>query len=70
MPKPKSADKKTEKKVVAPTEETEKIIEIDEETKDDDLELIPGDISEDDPEDDELGLDDEEVDPFKDKWEE
>jgi hypothetical protein len=71
MPKTKTTAKKEEKKPIQkPVEELEKIIEIDEETKVDDLELIPGEASEDDPEEDEVGLDEEEVDPFKDKWEE
>lgn len=70
MPKSKTPEKKVEKKVVKPADELEKIIEIDEEAKvADDLELIPGESEEDDPEED-GGLDEEEVDPFKDKWEE
>lgn len=70
MPKSKTPEKKIEKKTTRPVEELDKIIEIDEEAKmTDDLELIPGESEEDDPEDD-AGLDEEEVDPFKDKWEE
>lgn len=67
----KTATKSTEKKVSAPAPiEEEKIIEIDLEDKLVDPELIPGEDSLDDPEDEEALLDDEEVDPFKDKWEE
>ena len=47
----------------------EKIIEIDIEDKIVDPELIPGEEIEAE-EDEEAVLDDEEVDPFKDKWEE
>jgi hypothetical protein len=44
-------------------EEEEKIL---------DPELVPGEVVEDEEveDDDAIGLDDEEVDPFKDKWEE
>ncbi len=70
MPKTKTTDKKEEKKIKGVTEEPEKIIEIAETEEVLDEELIPGEISEDDPEEDDAGLDEEEVDPFKDKWEE
>ncbi len=79
MPKTKTPVKSTakipEKKVgnktfPKPADELEKIIEIDTEIKDGDLELIPGEASEEDPEEDEATLDEEEIDPFKDKWEE
>ncbi len=60
--------KKIEKKPVAPKEE-EKIIEIDTEEKEVDPELIPGEETDEELEDDAI-LDDDEVDPFKDKWEE
>lgn len=75
MPKTKTTVKKpekiVEKKIAKPADEIEKIIEIDEEAKvADDLELIPGETETEDPEDEEAVLDDEEVDPFKDKWEE
>lgn len=66
MPKAKT----TEKKVTKPAEEAEKIIEIDTEEKVLDDELIPGESEGDDPEDEDGSLDEEEVDPFKDKWEE
>ena len=46
-----------------------KVDDTDPEIKDGDLELIPGSESEEDPEDDAL-MDEDEVDPFKDKWEE
>ncbi len=70
MPKTKASPKKEEKKVTAkPIEEAEKIIEIAEEDAVLDDELIPGALEEEESED-EVGLDDEEVDPFKDKWEE
>jgi hypothetical protein len=77
MPKTKPAAKSSakapaktvEKKVAKPAEE-EKIIEIDTEEKILPDELIPGEDEGDDPEDDEAGIDDEEIDPFKDKWEE
>lgn len=64
MPK----SKKTEVKPVAPKEE-EKIIEIDTEEKELDPELLPGEEVEEELEE-EAALDDDEVDPFKDKWEE
>jgi hypothetical protein len=60
--------KKIEKKVAAPKEE-EKIIEIDTEEKELDAEIMPGEETEEELEDDAI-LDDDEVDPFKDKWEE
>jgi len=50
--------------------EKEKIIDIDPENKVDDLELIPGETVEEDTEEEDALLDDDEVDPFKDKWEE
>ncbi len=62
--------KKTEKKVVKPADELEKIIEVDTEIKDGELELVPGEVTEEESEEEEAVLDDEEVDPFKDKWEE
>ena len=49
--------------------EKENILEIESEEKNTDVELVPGEEEEDDPEDDAI-LDDDEVDPFKDKWEE
>ena len=70
MPKSKTAVKNIEKKPKVLGEEPEKIIEIAEgeaEVLDD--ELIPGEVEGEDSEDDEV-LDVEEVDPFKDKWEE
>lgn len=74
MPKIKTSDKPkdkiVEKKISKPTDELEKIIELDPEDKDADLELIPGEPVEEDAEEDEVGLDEEEIDPFKDKWEE
>lgn len=70
MPK---AKKITEKKPVkgAPQENTEetKEVMIDDENKDVDAELIPGESMEDD-EDDENSLSLDEVDPFQDKYEE
>jgi hypothetical protein len=66
MPKTKS----TEKKIQKPIDELEKIVEIDEETKVDDIDLVPGVVEEDDTEEEDAVLDDEEIDPFKDKWEE
>jgi hypothetical protein len=63
-------DKIIEKKIPKPGDELEKIIEIDSEDKDADLELIPGEPAEEDPEDEEVGLADDDLDPFKDKWEE
>jgi hypothetical protein len=71
MPKSKAAEKKEEIKVKTPAEEADKIIEIaesDEEVLDDDLALADDTL--DDAEDEEGALDEEEVDPFKDKWEE
>lgn len=65
MPKTKELDKKT----ISPADDLEKIIEIDAEEKIMDTELIPGEEI-DEELDDEATLDDEEVDPFKDKWEE
>lgn len=74
MPKSKPAAKttdKTKKDPLKPIEGLEKIIEIDTEEKEADIELVPGEIADEDLEDDEEGgLDEEEIDPFKDKWEE
>ncbi len=64
MPKTKSAEKKSTKSLPE-----EKIIEIEDEVKEGDVELVAGDELEDELEDDAI-LDDEEIDPFKDKWEE
>ena len=64
MPKVKTIEKKNTK----PAEE-EKIIEIDTEEKVVDPELIPGEETEEEAEDDAV-LDDEEINPFGDKWEE
>lgn len=68
MPKTKSVEIITEKS----GDEVEKIIEIDDEAvKDLDDELIPGEIEDTEAEEeDDAVLDEEEVDPFKDKWEE
>ena len=66
MPKAKSA----EKKIKAPAEEMEKIVEIDTEDKLLDDDLVEDEVEDAELEEDELGLDEEEVDPFKDKWEE
>ncbi len=65
MPKTKELEKKT----ISPADDLEKIIEIDSEEKIMDPELIPGEEI-DEELDEEATLDDEEVDPFKDKWEE
>jgi hypothetical protein len=62
--------KPTENKIQKPVDELEKIIEIDEETKVDDIDLVPGVVEEEDTEEEDAVLDDEEIDPFKDKWEE
>lgn len=74
MPKSKSTASKSEKIEKKPAAELEKIIEIEEADPAvavvEEDELIPGELGGDDPEDDEAVLDDEEVDPFKDKWEE
>ncbi len=74
MPKTKSTAPKTEKIEKKPAVELDKIIDIEEADPAvavvEEDELIPGEVSGDDPEDDEAVLDDEEVDPFKDKWEE
>jgi|GEM_PF-1442362 len=68
MPKSKSAEKITEKGIPQPADELDKIIEI---PVDDGLELIPGGEEEDaELEDEEAVLDEDEIDPFKDKWEE
>ncbi len=80
MPKTKSAEKTIEKmagkkaesvpeikNLKQPLNDLEKIVEI---PAEDALELIPGEVSEEDPEDEEAVLDEEEIDPFKDKWEE
>ncbi len=64
MPKQKTVTKKPS----LPVEE-EKIREIDLEKKIVDPELAPGEEAEEEDEDDAL-LDDEEIDPFKDRWEE
>ncbi|MDP3962811.1 MAG: hypothetical protein Q8Q03_03025 [bacterium] len=61
--------KELEKKISSPGDDLEKIIEIDTEDKVVDPELIPGEEAEDELDEDAV-LDDEEVDPFKDKWEE
>lgn len=66
MPKTKATEIKNKKPI-----EEEKIIDIDTEEKDGDLELIPGSTEETDEElEEDAILDDDEVDPFKDKWEE
>ncbi len=70
MPKIKPIDKKNETKIPKPADELEKIIEIDDDTKVDDIDLVPGETEEEDAEDEEAVLDEEEIDPFKDKWEE
>lgn len=64
----KTAQKTAPKKEIRPPEE-DKIIEIDLEEKIIDPELIIGEESEEELEEDAI-LDEEEVDPFKDKWEE
>lgn len=64
----KLAHKIPENKIAKPLEE-EKIIEIDIEEKIIDPEIIIGEETSED-EDDDAGLDEEEIDPFKDKWEE
>ncbi len=69
MPKTKELEKKTGSREAKPADDLEKIIEIDIEDKVVDPELIPGEEIEAE-EEDEAVLDDEEVDPFKDKWEE
>lgn len=69
MPKTKELEKKTVGRETKPADDLEKIIEIDIEDKVVDPELIPGEEVEVE-EEDEAVLDDEEVDPFKDKWEE
>lgn len=72
MPKTKSLEKtiekSSEKKISKSLDDLEKIIEI---PIEDGLELIPGEMTEEDSEEeDEAVLDEEEIDPFKDKWEE
>jgi hypothetical protein len=84
MPKSKATDKrisgalpshggKKEIKKPALAAEPDKIIEIDDEAVVapalDDEEVIPGEEDAEDLEDDEATIDDEEVDPFNDKWE-
>ncbi len=64
MPHTKTTQKST-KSVI----DDRKILEIDPEEKEVDPELIPGEEVEDELED-EAALDDEEVNPFGDKWEE
>lgn len=67
MPKAKISEVKNKKPAVEI--EKDKIIEIDTDEKEIDPELIPGEETEEELEDD-ATLDDDEVDPFKDKWEE
>lgn len=66
MPKTKTIEKKVER----PVDDLEKVIGLDADDKLGDLELIPGETEEDAEEEEEALLDAEEVDPFKDKWEE
>ena len=65
MPKIKGANKEVSK-----DSQGEKIIEVETEERDRDIELIQGEGTEDEELDDDSMLDDDEVDPFKDKWEE
>ena len=65
MPKIKGANKEVSK-----DSQGEKIIEVETEERDRDIELIQGVGTEDEELDDDSMLDDDEVDPFKDKWEE
>jgi len=67
MPSTKDELKKNK---IQPREE-EKIIDIDLDDKDDDIEIVPGVHEEEDvAEEEDAILDDEEVNPFGDKWEE
>jgi len=72
MPKTKKpVAKKEVKKVVKPTEEIKGVPLLDDEEKEVDPELIAGVATEEDEDADDIdALDDDEVDPFKDKWEE
>lgn len=71
MPKTKTVEKKEIQEVRRPTEELDKIIDLEEvaEVPLED-ELVPGESEDDELEDEDAVLDEEEVDPFKDKWEE
>ena len=64
MPKIKGANKEVSKNF-----QEDKIVEIETGEKDSDVELIQGEETDDELENDSM-LDDDEVDPFKDKWEE
>jgi hypothetical protein len=70
MPKAKVKNESEELDIEKVKAEPKDIL-IDDEEKVLDADLIPGDVIHDDEDEDEVsGLDDDEVDPFKDKWEE